>query len=387
MAAAALLCTAGASTGGDVRANFLAAPGFGLSLGSLKFVTDAYPEALPNDGRSESTISVQLTGEGGQPLAGVKVAAHVDKGDGYIPRQDAVTDELGSATFTYRVGITPVSSEISVVAVESGIETHVAIPIAPVSYLDISLLDPQEYQKYRDRQTSAAPIYKLDLNVFPDQLAADGGSLAIINATLRMADGKPAPGVPLMAEMLSGDAMVSGKEKATDSSGRMSFYFVAGRVPGTATENIEPSTGLVAAVDVQLVESGPCRIELSYLDPLRSSLSREGAVMPADGITSLPIVAQVTDLFGLPMPGIELRIEALEGQEGWVQVLDPVSDAAGEVVHLPRRHIAGQRGSAPSPRRDEVDICPGRAAWICGSVETAYPCILRNPSTSFSARR
>jgi hypothetical protein len=311
---------------------FFATPGLGLSLGNLRLSTDTYPEALPNDGRSESTISVRLTRDDGQPLSGAKVAAHVDKGDGFIARQDAVTDETGSASFTYRAGYTPIGGEISVTAVESGVEAHIAIPLAPVSYLDVNLLSPAEYEKYRQRQVAAAPIYKLSASVFPDQLAADGGSLSMISATLTMADGKPAPGVPLQAELLSGDAAVTPKDKATDPNGRMSFYFVAGRVPGTATVRVyEPSTGLAAAVDVLLVQAGPCRIELSYLDPLRSAFAREGAVLPADGATTLPVVARVTDLAGIPLAGVELRIECLESSGGWIELFDPVSDAAGEV--------------------------------------------------------
>lgn len=342
---AALLSLTSAGASGSARLNFLAAPGLGLSLGNLRLTTDTYPEALPNDGRSESTISVQLTGDNGQPLAGAKVAAHVDKGDGFISRQDAVTDETGAASFTYRAGYTPIGGEISVKAIESGVEAHVAIPLAPVSYLDVSLLSPAEYEKYRKRQTSAAPIYKLDLGVFPDQLAADGGSLSMINATLRMADGKAAPGVPLQAELISGDASVSAKDKATDSNGRMSFYFIAGRTPGTATVRIiEPSTGLAAAVDILLVQAGPCRIELSYLDPLRSAFAREGAVLPADGSTSLPIVAHVTDLAGIPLAGVELRIECLEARGGWIEILDPKSDAAGEVEFA--YHAGTDTGSA-----------------------------------------
>lgn len=329
---AALLSLTSAFAYSSARLNFLAAPGLGLSLGNLRLTADSYPEALPNDGRSEATISVQLTGTDGLPLSGVKVAAHVDKGDGYIARQDAVTNESGSASFIYRAGLAPVAGEVSVTAIESGVAASIAIPLAPVSYLDVTLLTPAEYERYRQRQVAAAPIYKLSANVFPDQLAADGGSLGMISATLTMADGKPAPGVPLQAELLSGDASVTPKEKATDPHGRMSFYFVAGRVPGTATVRIvEPSTGLAAAVDVLLVQAGPCRIELSYLDPLRSAFAREGAVLPADGITSLPIVARVTDLAGIPLSGVELRIECLEAEGGWIELFDPVSDAAGEV--------------------------------------------------------
>src|SRR5690606_7975369 len=55
-------------------------------------LTHAYPEALPNDGRSESEIQVMLVNDG-KPLAGETVEARVTDGGGFLASTRAVTDE------------------------------------------------------------------------------------------------------------------------------------------------------------------------------------------------------------------------------------------------------------------------------------------------------
>ena len=154
----------------------------------------------------------------------------------------------------------------------------------------------------------------------------------MITAQLKTAGGKPAPGVPLTAKIMSGDGDLAIDQVATDALGEYKLYYIAGFTPGTVTiAVIEPSTGLTVSTDIVLVEAGPVRIELMYLDPFSPELLHEGAILPADGMTALPMLARVTDLNGLPVPGIELRVELVDSVSGWIELLDPVSDVAGEV--------------------------------------------------------
>jgi hypothetical protein len=291
----------------------------------------SYPQALPNDGYSEATISVKLLSEG-KPVSERVVVAEVAKGDGFLGYSETVTNTDGIAKFNYRAGLMPEAGVVKVHSPETGLETLVKIPLAPVTYLDVSLVTPAEYAAHHQRQASAAPIYTLSVDAFPLQLAADGGSLSTITATLKHTDGKPAAGVPLLAEIVSGEGDLDLEQKATDKQGRFSFYFTPGFMPGTATVRvIEPSTGLVSAVDILLVETGPARVQLFYIDPYASLKSREGALLPADGVTGLEMVAEVTDLAGIPLSGVELKLEVLDQPNGWLECLDPVSDASGEV--------------------------------------------------------
>lgn len=300
----------------------------------LSITASSYPEALPNDGYSEATIRVELMA-GGVPLAGQKVSANVIRGGGSVTYPEVTTDSSGVATLTYRAGLMPEPAEVQLLAADTGVQTLVKIPLAPVTYLDMLLLTPEEYAAHLKRQAAAAPIYKLAVSAFPEQLAADGGSLATITASLTHIDGKPAAGVPLMAEIISGEGDLEVEQTATDSTGQFQFYFIAGFRPGTVTVRvIEPSTGLIQAIDFLLVEAGPARVQLLYADPFKSGWQREGALLPADGLTQLPIIAEVTDLAGIPLAGIELRVEILDGGCGWVEVLDPVSDAQGQVQVL-----------------------------------------------------
>ncbi len=299
---------------------------------TVKLDANSTPQALPNDGRSEALIQVVVTGNE-QPVAGQVVKAQVDSGGGILLITQAVTDASGVATFQYRAGLMPEAGRINF-AVDStpAVAAALEIPLAPVAYIDVTLLTPLEYKLHHERQVSAAPIYTLQVSGFPEQLAADGGSLCSLTALLTTVDGKPAPGVPLKVELASGEGQLQLDKKATDSTGRLQFYFTAGYTPGTATIRVtETSTGLSTTLNLVLVKAGPARIELYYMDPLFPGLAREGALLPADGITGMPMLAKVTDLLGLPLPGAEVKLEIMDSHNGWLEVLDPISDAQGLV--------------------------------------------------------
>jgi hypothetical protein len=292
----------------------------------------SHPQALPNDGRSEAVIEVAVTAAA-QPVVGEVVKAKVDAGGGFLLTTQALTDASGVAKFQYRAGLMPEAGRINfTVSNTQAAQLIVEIPLAPVAYIDVELLAPDAYKAHRLRQTSAAPIYKLEVGGFPEQLACDGGSLCSLSAQLTTVDGKPAPGIPLKVDIVSGEGSLQLDKTTTDSSGKIAFYYTAGYTPGTVTLRVtEPSTGLTAAYNIVLVKAGPARIELCYMDPMFPSMAHEGALLPADGITGMPMVAKVTDLLGLPLAGAEIKVELLDGHNGWLEVLDPVSDAQGLV--------------------------------------------------------
>jgi hypothetical protein len=291
----------------------------------------SYPQALPNDGLSMAEISVVYT-QDGEPVVDKMVHGELETGDGILVYADVRTDEEGLAIFQYNVGIAPVKSEISFTVEGSDAECNAVIPLAPVSYIDVLLVTPEEYQAYLDRQVAAAPIYELELSAFPDQLAADGGSLSTIDAQLNHIDGKPAAGVVLVPDIISGEGELVTDKLATDSNGALRFYYIAGTTVGTVTIRVmEPSTGLVSTVDILLVEAGPARIELYYEDPFNHGHERENAILPADGTTPLPMIARVTDLLDIPLAGVEVRLEVLDVPNGWIEVFDPVTNMDGIV--------------------------------------------------------
>jgi hypothetical protein len=298
----------------------------------VKIAVRSNPQALPNDGRSEALIEVAVTAAA-QPVVGQVVKAQVNGGGGFLLTTQATTDASGVAKFQYRAGLMPEAGRINfTVSDAQTAQLVVEIPLAPVAYIDVELLAPEAYQAHKKRQTSAAPIYKLEVGGFPEQLACDGGSLCSLSARLTMVDGKAAPGVPLKVDLVSGDGSLQLDKTVTDSNGKIAFHFTAGYTPGTVTLRVtEPSTGLMAAYNIVLVKAGPARIELCYMDPLFPSMAHEGALLPADGITGMPMVAKVTDLLGLPLAGAEIKVELLDGHNGWLEVLDPVSDAQGLV--------------------------------------------------------
>jgi hypothetical protein len=307
-------------------------PGLAPDGAAPKIAANSSPQALPNDGRSEAQIEVRLTGAD-LPLAGKTVTAKTTEGGGMLLISSAITDTQGIARFQYRAGMQPEAGRINfVVADAPETQASLEIPLAPVAYIDVELVSPEAYKTHLARQVSAAPIYKLEVSGFPEQLAADGGSLAALYARLTTVDGKPAPGVPLKVELVSGDGQLQLDKTATDTAGKVQFYFTAGYTPGTVTVRVtELSTGLTATHNIVLVKAGPARIELYYLDPLYPGPAREGALLPADGLTGMPMVAKITDLIGLPLAGAEVKLEILDSKGGWIEVLDPISDMEGLV--------------------------------------------------------
>lgn len=302
-----------------------------LAGADFELTVDCYPQALPNDGDAKAEITVKVD-DHGEGVEGLLVTAEILRGDGYLDNMETETDSEGNAIFSFRSGSLPENAKLnfSIAGVDDPLP--LTIPIAPVAYMDVNVVTPEEYAQFRKRQASAAPIYSLSTESFPEQLAADGGSMSTISATLTTADGKPAAGVPLTAEILSGEGDLAFEQVATDSAGEFKFYYIAGFTPGTVTiAVIEPSTGLTVSTDIIVVEAGPVKIELVYLDPYSPEPLHEGAILPADGLTSLPMLARVTDLSGLPVSGVELKVELLDAAAGWIEILDPVSDVAGEV--------------------------------------------------------
>jgi hypothetical protein len=306
-------------------------PAQALAAGDPQMAIHSHPQALPNDGDSSAEITVSIA-QDDTPVEGLLVTARVVQSDGTLDSYEVETDVDGAAVFRFRAGVLPETPHLSFTAEGIPEPEALTIPIAPIAYMDVKVVTPEEYAAFRKRQASAAPIYKLETDSFPSQLAADGGSMSTISARLTMADGKPAPGVPLSAKIMSGDGDLAMDQVATDTNGDFKLYYIAGFTPGTVTiAVIEPSTGLTVSTDIILVEAGPVRIELLYLDPISPEPLHEGAILPADGLTALPMLARVTDLNGLPVTGIELRVELVDSVSGWIELLDPVSDVAGEV--------------------------------------------------------
>ena len=302
---------------------------------NIHISVDCYPQALPNDGRSQAEISVTLL-NGDTPMPEGTIRAEIINGDGTLTFQELKTNDEGVAVFPFRSGLMSEAAKVSFSLVDQeDVQASLNIPLAPVTYLDVLLVEPAEYEAYLSRQASAAPIYVLTTEVFPDQLAADGGSLALITAHLDHVNGSVAAGVPLIAEIISGEGSLDMEQVATDSNGDFDLHFIAGYTPGTVSIAVtEPSTGLITTVDILLVEAGPARVQLFYLDPIANGMQLEGAILPADGVTGLPMTAVVTDLAGIPLAGIELDVSILEDGNGWLELIDPVSDISGEVKFI-----------------------------------------------------
>lgn len=361
MALAAVCASAGplsASLQHSPQGNFLIDLLRGLITPDIRLEAEGYPEALPNDGRSESLISVHMLRDG-KPLAGVKVTGQISAGDGVLRDNSAVTNDQGLAQFHYQAGLMPQPGVLNFTTDDKAVSAELKLPLAPISYLDVKVITPEEYAKLHARKAAAAPIYRLSLDGFPQQLAADGGSTSLLTASLSFTDGKPACGVPLKAELVSGEGSLRQGSQLTDSAGHVNLYFTAGRSVGTAIISVtEPSTGLSTALNILLVETTGVRVALVYKDPQTKAESHEGAILPADGVTGLPMVAQVSDLAGMPLSRIELRAEIVDNGDGRIEMQRPVSDSSGRVEFT---YFPGLRTGTVRLRVFAVDGLPSSA--------------------------
>lgn len=297
---------------------------------TMNFDVTVDPPMLPADGKTEAEIKVVVTDLNGEPLAGRQVDFTLEEGYGRLTPTFPVTDDDGIAEAVYVAGHVAASALIRVEDNESGEYKYVEIPTSITASISLELVEPSRFISSFIKKQTATQFYTMSLEVFPDKLVADSFSTSRLTVTLLKLDGTPAAGVPLEFKLLSGEGEIIRDRTTTDEYGLLEAFYRAGDKPGTALiEVVEPTTGLSKTAEILVFEAGPAKIKLYFSDKT-GKLFEETAKIPADGVSTITVVAQVLNLVDMPVPGVDVQFTVAEDM-GVVELLDSKSDPHGNV--------------------------------------------------------
>jgi len=306
-------------------------PSYVLAEGALGALTARVVcdyRMVPADRETEAQLTVHLSDAAGQPVAHRMLALLFAQGDGQLMPVQPVTDGEGIAEFTYRAGRLAITNRFDLIDVSTGSTLEVVLPTSLVAEVSIELISPADYAR-RVASASVRPdIFNLELTAFPEALPADEVSCSRLTAHLTYKDGRPAAGFPVSFRIVSGYGGVTQEQKLTDADGVISgFYRVGNRIGTVIVEAVEQTTGKRASVEIVVVEAGPAKLKL-WLEDDGGGVFAERAVMPADGVATMMVVAQVLSLVDTPIAGARVQFK-LVNELGRLEVMEAETDGSG----------------------------------------------------------
>lgn len=176
-------------------------------------------------------------------------------------------------------------------------------------------------------------------------VAANDGDYAVITVRLADRSNQPVPGWKVRLES-AGSAtvrIVAAGSETTGADGKVSF----------AVYNAVPETvhlTAVAAKGTAETEIGSLSIRFvtSDIDPAKSSMKADPAVVPADGVTPSIITAELADWNGNRLANRQVRLESnIDAAKGYLAIQpspDAVTDERGTVAFA----VYGRRGGIVS---------------------------------------
>lgn len=142
----------------------------------------------------------------------------------------------------------------------------------------------------------------LSVTAKPDRLWSDGASTATLRFEAKLADGRPAAGIPLRLEVESpfvGD--VAANELTTDKDGVATVEYRAGTRPGAN----------------RVIASGPEKLSAEVVlrhGGLETAVRTVGLQFLADGVTPVVVAVRLVDPDGKPVANTEIQAEVDEGE-------------------------------------------------------------------------
>lgn len=286
----------------------------------------ATPARLPADGESRAQIVVRVVDRDGLPVPGVEVLLEQREGFGSLIYQPSLTDRKGEVHATLRAGNTAQANRL-VASLADGTQSELAVPQAVTAKLKLRLVSHREFELIGGI-TLFRPPNLIEVEVFPEELPADGFSTAEITARLLSPDGRPLPGVRLSASLVGGSGEIRPLSSLTDQAGEQRFLYVAGREPGRVVVAISDGGGGRATVELSLYQPGAAEIGF-VLEGLELPPDKQGFIVDATA-AKIELTVVVTDRGGNPVPGVRVAF-SLEQGLGTLMVPDPVTDDQGQV--------------------------------------------------------
>ncbi len=242
------------------------------------------PWYVPADGRSTSTVSAQVVNAGGQPVPGVPVSFTTNLGTLVLPASGITNaqGEVTAAVYSATVGTATVT------AVSQG--------LSGTGTVDFYSVVPAGVQVWAS----------------PTGVPADGKTATTVTARVSDAGGFAVPGAQVSFTTNLG-TLVSPASGVTDAQGQVSATVYSG-VAGTATVTAQVSGG----------PSGTAQITFYSLVPSQVQLFPASQNVPADGLTTGTVTAQVEDDLGYALPGVPVTFQTNLGTLG-----EPVTVVTG----------------------------------------------------------
>jgi len=270
----------------------------------------ADPESIVADGTSTSTITAQVLDAAGQPVPNVTVFFQTSLGR---ITASATTGSDGQAIATLQAGTVPGDAQVQA---RSGDVTSSKV---------IQLVSPSA-----PTPTPTPAPASIHLSADPESIVADGTSTSTITAQVLDAAGQPVPNVTVLFDSTRGSIPASA---ITDNEGKATVTLRSSTVAGDA--EVRARVGSLAS-DVQIVRfvAGP---------PARVEARSVADKLPADGVSSTPVLITVEDLFGNPVPNVEVQLSttlgtlvpstnALTDERGQVEILLMAGTQSGTAV-------------------------------------------------------
>lgn len=296
----------------------------------VDFTASVKPEMLPADGKTAALIRVRITDKTGKPLDRREVSFYLESGYGRLTPLSPLTDGDGYSEAEYVAGHVAATAVVRVTDQKSGEFTRVEIPTSISASISLELVSPSRFISSFIKRQTATQLYTMEIDVFPDKLVADGFSTSRITVTLFSLEGFPATGVPLLMRKISGGGELMVDKTTTDGNGNLEFFYKSGDQPGTTIiEVMEPVTGLAKILEIPVLEAGPAKIKLYFSDK-EGKLYDEAAKLPADGVSTIMVVAQVLNLVDMPVPDVSVQFSLIE-ELGVLEIAGAKSDAEGKV--------------------------------------------------------
>ncbi len=297
-------------------------------LGEFSAVVECDYATVPADSETEAAITVRLTDAEGAPVSGRRLALLLFEGDGSVIPDEPVTDAEGVALFTYRAGRLAITNHFELLDLNSGERLEFTLPTSLTAEVTVELVEPSVYASRVASAMARPDVFDLALTAFPEALPADEVSSSRLTAYLTYKDGRPAAGFPVKFMIASGSGSIAQEQELTDRDGYITaFYRVSNRVGMVVIEAVELTTGERASVEITVVEAGPAKLKL-WLEDDAGGFFEERAVLPADGVSSFVVVAQVLSLVDTPIAGAKVRFK-LADQLGFLEVLEAETDGNG----------------------------------------------------------
>lgn len=202
----------------------------------------ANPTTVAANGTATSTITVLVKNSAGGPVSADTILGSAPGGGcGTLTSSSATTSSQGVATFTYTAGTTAASCTVSFTDTMDHLSGSVTIG-----------------QGVTGNTVQVVPN--------PSSLPADGSSTSTVNVSLATSSGAPVANDALTASLSGGTGVcgsLSSTTATTDSSGKATFIYTAGKTTGTCLVTVKETAAAGSTGEATLTQTSGTSVSVT----------------------------------------------------------------------------------------------------------------------------